>query len=212
VASEKVQGAAAGASYGAKIGSVVPGVGTAIGAGIGAIAGAVFGGKGSYAQTAGHEVNGFVSASGFQGDFIGLADNAGTKYRDVLGQSGLNDVARVTFRETFGSSDVKIPVAFVGSPDSETFWEQFRNVIRGAAAKSADPVKSADPIESLVDIFSGGSSAVARKAPTVVYQSADPAAPQQGSGISIASHAPAGGSGLGILALLAGAFYAVTHV
>lgn len=209
MASEKVQSAAAGASAGAKIGSVVPGVGTAIGAGIGAITGALFGGGGTYAQTKGHAVTGTVSKAGFSGDFIGLAANGGQQYRDPLPQSGLNDVARVTFREVFGDSDAVIPISYVGSPDSETFWEQFRNLIRSAGKNNAAALTAApDYLQHLQSAFNGSGSAIA--APAVSYGGA---ANGDSAGIVLsAPKAPDAGGGLGLIALLAGALYAVAHV
>lgn len=215
MASEKVQGAAAGASAGAKIGSVVPGVGTAIGAGIGALAGALFsGGSGTYAQGTGLRAIGYVDKTGFHGTVYGLADNAGQKYQDALTnwapQPTLSAKAQKAFIEGFGAdSPEKLQVDFVG-PLTETGSDpQFSDAFMAAVSAAAPPkLGLLDTLAAAV----GGSAAV--KAPSVNYSqgtAAAVAAPGDPVGIVLASPAPAAGGGLGLIALLAGAFCAVTH-
>lgn len=204
MANERIGGAAQGAAIGTKI---MPGWGTAIGA----VAGALFGGGGSYAQGTGLRAIGYVDKSGFHGTVYGLAQNGGQKYQDALTnwapQPNLSAKAQAAFVQAFGAdSSERLQVDFVG-PLTETgsdpqFSDAFASAVLGAA-----PPKS-DYLSALADAVGGGSSV---KAPAVSgYRSVDQS---NQAGIVLASPAPAtGGNGVGLLALLAGAFYMVTHV
>lgn len=212
MASAKVQGAAAGASAGAKIGSAVPGVGTAIGAGIGAVVGFLSGGKGTYAQTTGIEVQGTLSKAGFVGSATGLAENAGVKYRDALAPSSgpyfhIKANLDEAFKSYFGAdSDAVLPVGFVIPGDQvNDFGKYVQGQVQAAAPRIGE--SGGDPLAGLLGAFGGGGNVTA---PTIGNLTQSGGGPQ--TGIALASAAPAGGgNNIGLLALLGGLFYMVTH-